>query len=133
MPCTFSCTFLKTFRQRILNDLQMARLSCGRVIWLLPMHPTPNSTPPPPPSQLPPPAVSTRAGTRSNSEKERQHADGRGWTRSQFIRPQESLVLYKLFNALRFPPTHTFHQPYAKVKESGSFSIKIKIEIHELT
>ncbi len=72
-----------------------ARLSHGRIIWLLP-HPFP-------------PLLSPLKATHRKTEKERQVADGRGggWrrARSRIIRPQESLALYKSFNNIcRSPP-----------------------------
>jgi hypothetical protein len=58
------------------------------MIWLL-AHP------------LSPVSKLDREVTHRKTEKERQlDQGGRGWARSRIIRPQESAVLYKLFNTL---------------------------------
>ena len=86
---------LCTVKQRVLNDLYWVRLSRGCIIWLL-AHPHP----------LPPlPSVSSTGDTQEDWERQKTWWQGwrwRGWARSRIIWPQESLVLYKSFNAAWF-------------------------------
>ncbi len=78
--------------QRILNDLQRARLSRGRMNWLLA-----HTLPPSPVSKF------DRRHTgrlRKRDNLLREEGLGRGWSKSQIIQPQESLVLYESFSIL---------------------------------
>jgi len=83
-----------TRHQRVLNDLQRARLFRGRKIWFF-AHPLLHLS-----------RQKTRPATHRKTEKERHLADGRGggWARSRIILQQECLVLYKSFNTLCTTP-----------------------------
>jgi hypothetical protein len=82
--------------RRVLNDLYRTKLSCCRMILLLARP-------------LPPPPLSWRqvvSLSQALSPVElTEGKGGRGWARSQIIRPWESLVLYKSFNTLSYQPS----------------------------
>jgi hypothetical protein len=103
--------------QRVLNDLQRARLSRSLMILLLTHH------------------LPSEGDTQKDWEREttcwRQRGVGLGCARSRIIRPQESLVLYKSFNTL-WPPLshanwHCLHLPLSQCKcQTGSPTEKSK-------
>jgi hypothetical protein len=79
-------------QQRVFNDLQRARPSRGRMIWLL-AHPL-----------IPPiPPVSSIGDTQEGWERETACWWERSGWRGRIIRTQKSLVLFKSFNTLWRP------------------------------
>jgi hypothetical protein len=80
--------------QRVLNDIQRHRLSCGLMIRLL-AHPPPLSRE----------QVVSHSQSSCVSPAEHTNERGKGWgrARSQIIRPRESLALYKSLNTLCVP------------------------------
>ncbi len=74
--------------------------------------------------------------THRKIEKERQLADGRGgrgWARSRIIGPQESLVLYKSFNALwKNQPYHYGQLLATPLFQLPSRTALLKVHKHEI-
>jgi hypothetical protein len=103
---------------RVLNNLHRARLSRGRMIWLLahPLLPSPVSR-------------ATHRKTRKRDKKYWRERGVRGWAKSQIILLHESLVLYKSFNTLSTPSSLAFH---AIVLCSDSMIILARSRLHNL-